>query len=236
MSKGARSREAEDLIDVTSEARAKVLSRTLPLISEAPDLVPARMINETLYCERLMYLEWAQGEFADNAFTVDGRAVHARADVPGGALPALDPPGGASADAREDGEQTEEDELRPYEARALWLSSERLGITAKIDVVEGSTSGSVVPIEYKRGAVPDVPEGAYLPERAQLCAQVLLLRDAGHPCEYGEIYFARSRKRVRIDIDSVLIETTMAAVVRARELAGGGVVPPPLVDRGRRRA
>lgn len=215
---------------MTSEARAKVLSRKLPLVSEAPDLVPARMINETLYCERLMYLEWAQGEFADNAFTVDGRAVHARADTPGGSLPALPPAGVASSAGAGAGDPPKDDESRPYEARALWLSSERLGVTAKIDVVEGSTSGSVVPIEYKRGAVPDVPEGAHLPERAQLCAQVLLLRDAGHPCEYGEIYFARSRKRVRIDIDDALIDTTIAAVVRARELARGGAVPPPLVN------
>ena len=34
---------------------AKPLPRRLPLATQAPDLVPARMINETLYCERLMY-------------------------------------------------------------------------------------------------------------------------------------------------------------------------------------
>lgn len=37
----------------------------------------------------------------------------------------------------------------------MWLSSERFGITAKIDVVEGE-GGRVVPIEYKRGKKPDV--------------------------------------------------------------------------------
>ena len=41
------------------------------------------MLNELMYCERLMYLEWVQGEFADNVFTVDGRAVHRRVDKPG---------------------------------------------------------------------------------------------------------------------------------------------------------
>jgi hypothetical protein len=35
-------------------------------------LVPARMINEVLYCERLMYLEWVQGEWADNVYTGGG--------------------------------------------------------------------------------------------------------------------------------------------------------------------
>jgi len=217
--------------------RAKPLPRRLPLATEPPDLVPARMINETLYCERLMYLEWAQSEFTDNAFTVDGRAVHARADQPGGSLPplakALDKDGAPKpTTARSVAEADEEDDdgPPPYEARSLWLSSEALGMTAKVDVVEGSASGVVVPIEYKRGAAPDVPEGAYLPERAQLCAQVMILRDNGYACDGGEIYFARSRRRVAITIDEPLIEITKEAVRRARELASAGVMPPPLVD------
>src|SRR5580698_2852174 len=69
--------------------------RRLPLASAPPSLVPARMINEALYCERLLYLEWAQGEFADNAFTVEGRAAHRRADQPGGRLP--EPPAALAA-------------------------------------------------------------------------------------------------------------------------------------------
>jgi CRISPR-associated protein Cas1 len=205
-----------------ADLRPKPLPRRLPLASEPPELVPARMINEVLYCERLMYLEWAQGEFEDNAFTVDGRAVHARADVPSGALP---PVPAASAGGEESA-----DAAKPYEARALWLSSAEVGITAKIDVIEGDANGSVVPIEYKRGDAPDVPGGAYLPERAQLCAQVLLLRAHGYACEHGEIYFARSRKRVKIVIDDALLDATREALRRARELVGRGEIPPPLVD------
>jgi CRISPR-associated protein Cas1 len=200
--------------------RAKPLPR-LPLASSAPNLVPARMINEALYCERLLYLEWAQGEFADNAFTVEGRVAHKRADQPGGKLPA---PSGAKED------ELTPPELPPYQARTVWLSSERLGITAKIDVVEGDADGRVLPIEYKRGKVPDLPEGAYLPERAQLCAQVLLLREHGYRCEEGAIYFAGSRRRVTIAIDDALIATTLAAAMRARELTTRVEAPPPLVD------
>ena len=61
------------------------------------------------------------------------------------------------------------------------LSSEKLGITAKIDLVEVD-GGEVIPVEYKRSAKPDVPGGAYLPELAQVCAQVLLLREHGYSC------------------------------------------------------
>jgi CRISPR-associated protein Cas1 len=216
---------------------AKPLPRRLPIAGHPPALVPARMINEALYCERLLYLEWAQGEFADNVFTVEGRALHKRADQPGGTLPALPTvivgtsmESGALPDTSTDegSEATRPD--RPYQARTLWLSSERLGITAKLDVVEGDVDGHVVPIEYKRGKAPALPEGAYLPERAQLCAQVLLLREHGYTCDHGAIYFAGSRKRVSIAMDEALVASTLAAVARSRQLTESPEIPPPLVD------
>lgn len=199
---------------------------------EAVVAVPARMVNEVLYCERLFYLEWVHGEFAHNHFTLDGASVHRRADRPGGRLPT--PPGvdaGAAPAPGESAQTTElDDDARPYTARSVSLSSERLGLTAKIDVVEGSESGSVVPIEYKRGTAPTVPEGAYLPERAQLCAQVLLLREHGYRCDEAALYFAKSKRRVAIAIDEGLIATTLEAIARARTLSAGGTIPPPLSD------
>jgi CRISPR-associated protein Cas1 len=201
-----------------AQARAKPLRPPLPVLPEAVKLVPARMINEVLYCERLMYLEWAQGEWADNVFTVDGQGVHRRVNEHEKALRAVD----------EDGQTNEPDE-RPYVARSVWLSSERLGITAKIDLVEVEGK-HVVPVEYKRSARPGVPAGAYAPELAQVCAQVLLLREHGYICLHGEIYYAKDRQRVRIQIDEWLIAQTLAAVARARMLVSAGVLPPPLDD------
>ena len=198
-----------------NEARAKPLRRTLPVLADALALVPARMINEVIYCERLMYLEWVQGEWADNSFTVDGQAVHRRVNEEGKPL----------RKARE----VDAPDERPYEARSVWLSSERLGITAKIDLVEVAGQ-QVVPVEYKRSARPDVPEGAYLPELVQVCAQVLLLREHGYSCPHGEIYYAKDRQRVRLQIDEWLIERTLWAVERVRALAQAGVLPPPLDD------
>jgi CRISPR-associated protein Cas4 len=177
------------------------------------DLVPARMINEVLYCERLMYLEHEHREFAHNYYTADGTVIHKRADKPGGKLPPKP-------------NETENDE-RPYKARAVWLSSDSLGITAKIDIVEGSSDGSVVPIEYKRGDPPDVPEGAYLPERAQVCAQAMLLREHNYRVDHAEIYFAAAKQRVRIAIDDKLVETVKRAAARVREIS---TIPPPLID------
>jgi len=213
-----------------ASARAKALPRRLPMVElpavqepEPAMLAPARMINEVLYCERLMYLEFVQGEWADNAFTVDGQAVHRRVnEATKPLLPAPTP-------VTESEAHGEVEEPRPYVARSVWLSSERLGITAKLDLVEVE-GGRVVPVEYKRGSRPDVPNGAYLPELAQVCAQVLLLREHGYACDNGEIYYAKDRQRVEIAIPKWLITRTVAAAERIRELALAGVMPPPLED------
>jgi CRISP-associated protein Cas1 len=170
------------------------------------------MINEELYCARLMYLEWAQKEFVDNVYTADGRVVHRRVDRGSGALPEADV------------------ETPPFQVRSLWLSSEKLGLTAKVDYVEGEGE-EVIPVEHKRGSPPPrVKGGAYLPERAQLCVQVLLLREHGYRCPRGEIYYAQTRQRVPIEIDARLIDQTLDAARRARAIVESGVIPDPLVD------
>lgn len=198
------------------------------------------MVNEVLYCERLMYLEWVQNEWADNRFTAEGTAVHKRVDKGTRPLrktkavssaksskdPAPKEEKGAASKA-EDGQKHTHTDDRPYTARSVWLSSERLGITGKMDVVEVDGE-RVVPIEYKRGKQPRL--GPYIPERAQVGAQVLLLRDHGYKCEGGEIYYAAERRRTPIPLDIRLEETVHRAVARARELVSGGQCPPPLVD------
>jgi len=91
------------------------------------DLLPARMINEFVYCPRLFYLEWVDDRFADNDDTRLGRHVHRRVDTEAGAAP-----------LPEDGEL-----LR---ARSVTMSSERIGVIAKLDLLEGD-GGSVVPVD-----------------------------------------------------------------------------------------
>jgi CRISPR-associated protein Cas1 len=215
-------------------------AKQLPLIVSGkvapPAVVPARMINEVLYCERLMYLEWVQGEFTDNVFTVDGRVTHQRADDPGGKLPPVATKSPKSESPRYDADtdqaaaKEDADDARPYQARSVWLTSEELGLTAKADIVEGDATGKVIPIEYKRGRAPDLPEGAYLPERAQLCAQALLLREQGYQCDEGAIYFAKSKRRVAIAITEQLITTTLHAAGTARAVAALARPPDPLRD------
>lgn len=184
-----------------------------PELSGDLPLLPARMVNEYSYCPRLAYLEWVQGEWSDSADTVHGKAAHTRVDRPGGRLPA--------ADAIDPDER--------IHARSITLSSNHLGLIAKLDLIEGDEN-EVIPVDYKKGKRPHVPKGAYEPERVQLCVQGLLLEDNGYRCTYGVIYFAGSRERVTVDFDEDLRAATHQAIDGLRLIAAGGQIPPPLED------
>ncbi len=183
-----------------------------PATAETP-LVPARMINEFTYCPRLAFLEWVDGEWADSGDTEEGRRAHVRIDAGGGKLPAPD-----AVDDRPD-----------FVARSVTLASERLGIIAKMDLIEGE-DGTVTPVDTKKGKRPHVAEGAYEPERVQVCAQALVLEDAGYKVGEGAIWYGGSRERVRIALDDELRARTRAAISDLRLAAASGRVPPPLVD------
>ena len=192
-------------------------------VTEEP-LLPVRMLNEFAYCPRLAYLEWVQSEFADSADTVEGRFHHRRVDESPKRQPGTgtDKSGADSSDA-------ERDEDSVIHQRSVWLSSDRLGITAKIDLVEG-VGACVAPVDYKRGKRPHVEKGAWEPERVQVCAQGLILRENGYECDGGFLYFVGSRERVAITFDQELIERTLELISGMRRMARGGAMPPPLVD------
>lgn len=177
---------------------------------QVPELVPARMLNEFAYCPRLFFIEWVQGRFEDNLETTEGREHHRRVDKPTGRAPS---PGTEPLHA----------------ARAVQLSSPDLGIVAKIDLIEG-IDGRVRPVDTKRGTPPDTPERSWEPERVQVCAQGLLLREAGYDCDEGVLYFAGSRERVVVRFDDALVERTRDLLTSLRAVAAVDTPPLPLVD------
>ncbi|MFZ5543430.1 MAG: CRISPR-associated protein Cas4, partial [Pseudomonadota bacterium] len=186
-----------------------------PLPAGTP-LLPARMLNEYVYCPRLAYLEWVQGEWADSADTVEGRHVHRRVDKRSGTPPdaaAPVPDGEPDADT--------------IHVRSLELSSDSLGLIAKLDLAEFE-GRRAVPVDYKRGKRPHVARGAYEPERVQLCAQALLLEEHGYEAPEGVLYFAASRERVKVVFDDELRAATRQAAAGLRLIATGGQAPPPL--------
>jgi hypothetical protein len=100
------------------------------------------------------------------------------------------------------------------------LSSSRLGLIAKLDLVEGE-GDTVTPVDYKRGKRPHVPKAAYDPERVELCVRGMILVEHGYRCEAGILYFAASRERVRVALDQELRAMTLAAVNDLRLVAAG---------------
>jgi CRISPR-associated protein Cas1 len=193
---------------------------------ETLDQLPVRMLNEYAYCARLFHLMHVEGRWADNAFTLDGKRVHRRVDQVDHVLP--DPeqaePAAPAADSATGG-----GEEPPEISRSVALSSEQLGLTAKLDLV--STAGDeAVPLERKRGKVPNNPERSWEPERVQLMAQGLLLREHGYHCDHGMLYFAGSRTRVQVPFGTDLEARTRALVGEARAAMQRTAAPPPLVD------
>jgi len=45
-----------------------------------PQQIPARMLNEFVYCQRLFYYEFVEGVFVESVDTLRGGAIHQRVD------------------------------------------------------------------------------------------------------------------------------------------------------------
>jgi CRISPR-associated protein Cas1 len=175
------------------------------------DVVPARMVNEYVFCPRLAYIEWVQADFAVNVDVAEGRFRHRRVDEEKGALP----------EEVQDGDT--------IHARSVWLSAPNEHLNARIDLVEGEGM-NVTPVDYKRGAVPDTPERSWEADRVQLCCQGLVLKSSGYACDGGVIYYAESKTRVHVPFDDELVRRTREAVAGLMAMALSGAIPPPLVD------
>jgi len=207
-----------DLDDPAGAPAQPPLPLDAPPLPPGTPLLPARMVNEYVYCPRLAYLEWVQGEWADSADTVEGRHVHRRVDKRRG-----NPPDAAATAAADDADEPAE----KLSVHSLELASESLGIVARLDLAEFE-GRRAVPVDTKRGKRPHVARGAYEPERVQLCAQALLLEEHGYHAPEGVLYFAASRERIKVVFDDELRAATRQAAAGLRLVASGGQIPPPL--------
>src|ERR1019366_1798612 len=119
-----------------------------PIMAEStgvsPDLLPLRMLNEYAYCPRLFHFMHVEGRWEDNQFTVEGRYAHRRVDE----LDHLLPEAGGGGDGKDTTKKAKDQpdptageggDDPPVIARSVPLSSEELGLSAKLDLV--STDG-----------------------------------------------------------------------------------------------
>ena len=232
--------------------------------------MPARMLNEFVYCPRLFYYEYVEGVFMESADTERGKAVHARVDKGDGEIPVsrkikrkkkkadegesllpvdAEAEGkkgdeGSGREAEGDGEKAgkEEGQQQTIHSCSVMLSSERLGVVAKMDLIEVHmstspgeldllTPRSVTPVDYKVGAPRQGAEGNELwdADKMQLGLQMLILRDQGYVCDEGVIYYRATKQRVRLAMTAELEAWILSQIAAARVTARGGI-PEPLVN------
>lgn len=184
----------------------------LPRTEEEPEYLPARMVNEFVYCPRLFYYEWVDGLFRHSADTVEGAAQHSRVDQATG-MPGPE----ETADGR-------------IHSRSITLSSERLRVIGKTDLIEIS-SGVATPVDYKHGKPRQGEDGLELwpADRVQLALQGILLRENGYACDEGVVYYAATKQRVRVPFTEEVVAEAERAAMDAW-VVSKGKLPAPLAD------
>jgi len=187
---------------------------------ELPDYLPARMVNEFVYCPRLFFYMWVEGVFRESADTLEGAAQHKRVDARPTPLP--------EAPATPPAADTDSEKLH---ARSVTLSSERLRVIATLDLVEAQGQ-TATPVDYKHGAPRDAKDGLAMwpTDRVQLALQAIVLRENGYQCDEVVVFYQKTRQRVRVPVDDALIAEAEEAVARAWALAAHGEIPAPLDD------
>lgn len=212
---------------------------------EPVEPLPARMLNEFVYCPRLFYYEHVDSVFVHNADTRRGAALHKRVDAGKGALPAAQPETSAESETAELKPELTAAQPEVIHSRSVSLSSDRLGVTAKMDLVEVRSGGgagdkagadlltalTVCPVDYKIGSPREGDTGPEIwdADRMQLGLQCLILRDNGYTCTEGVIYYRGTQQRVKLPITAELEQWVLAQIAAARR-AMLGPIPPPLTD------
>ncbi len=182
-----------------------------------PDLIPASMLSDFTYCPRQCYIRYNEGEFVQCEDVSEGTASAASSDSATVRLP-------------------EEGALAS--PRPIHLSAPRLGITCRINLIDGGGGGrdrcsggrDVIPILLKKGEAANISGEVYDSDRVRLCAQGLVLQENGFFCSEGLAYFSKSRKAASVQFDEPLIQKTRETIIQIRVMAEERKMPPPLVD------
>lgn len=168
---------------------------------EDEELVPISALEHYSYCPRQCALIHREQTFDENLYTLRGREVHQRVEVPEGEV--------------QTGVRIE---------RSLPLWSHKLGLVGKADVVEFH-QGVPYPVEYKRGA----QSGRHA--LLQLCAQALCLEEmTGQRVEKGAIFVYAQRRRREVVFTEQLRAQVHEAVAKIRCIFKSDPLPPVAAD------
>lgn len=174
-----------------------------------PELIPASMLSDFAYCPRQCYIRWNEGEFVDCE------------DV-------SDSPDSSSASAVSNASQSV-DRSRPIACRSVHLTGPVIGVTCRLNLIEGD-GRQAVPVLFKKGEAANISGEVYDSDRVRLCAQGLVLQENGFLCDEALAYFSRSKKAVPVKFDEPLVQRTREIIAQIRSMATDKMMPPPLVD------
>lgn len=163
------------------------------------DLTPISALQHMLYCPRQCALIHIERQWADNAYTAEGRVLHQRVDAGEG-----EQRGGVSIE------------------RGVPLRSLRLGVFGIADVVEMHAGGRPYPIEYKRGR----PK-AHRADEVQLCTQAMCLEEMLEtPVPEGALFYGAARRRKTVVFGDELRILTERLAADTRRMLESGETPP----------
>jgi len=176
---------------------------------------------------------YVQGLFEESPDTVEGTGQHDRSEK---RRKKKQPEKETQASCDED---SDDESLWPQLPRELSLGNNDLGLVGKLDAVE-ETVGQWIPVEAKHSAAPkgdrpffveeeELSASAWGNDQIQLCGQGLLLTANGYPSSYGYLYYRKTKTRVRIDFNPVLVSATRKVIDSARQCFEGEI-PQPLLD------
>jgi CRISPR-associated exonuclease Cas4 len=154
------------------------------------DLLPLSGIQHFVFCRRQWALIHVERQWQENAFTVEGKLLHKKADEP----------------------FFTETRKGVITARSVPIASYHLGLSGVCDVVEFTESPEGVhlpgreglflpaPVEYKRGHEKRDPC-----DEAQLCAQAICLEEMlAVTIPTGYLYYGETRHRVEVELTTEL--------------------------------
>jgi CRISPR-associated exonuclease Cas4 len=163
---------------------------------------PISALQHLLVCARQAALIQLDRVWREDRATAQGHVLHSRVDEPG-------------ADNRRS--------VRVL--RGVWLSSERFKVTGRADSIElhgASAPFRIVPVEHKRGGGQF--SGA---DAIQLAAQALCLEEMwGVSIVEGSLFYAATRKRLRVLIDETLRAQTAESIGLLHRMLADKKLPP----------
>lgn len=164
--------------------------------------LPISALEHYCYCARQAALIHVDGVWVDNEHTVRGTIGHSRADTP-----------------------FSKTERGRVVQRGVTLWSESLGLTGRADAVEWWPDGSIVPVEYKIGRQQGETAAV------QICAEALCLEEMfERPVAVGYVWYAATRRRVRVQVDAALRLRTAEVITATRQLFADRQLPAAPAD------